>query len=263
MLSESELKKLKEQLKITLTEIETKAETLSKEKEVLKSSAKNYDKTQELTKYIREKTSTYENILSNLIPIIEENIKKEQEAILNLKNQQKSVIDKKNTLKDLKNQRKQELYGKNFNNIPRKKEIDQELNNYKKEIKLCEEKLSPTADQSVTDEAIKLIKTMSAFGEKLDVANAIISDNKKESKSINYGKMNAIKENLDKELNELKTKYPELIESSTKKENFNYVQAFNLVLSFGIFILKILSTSSLNAIGTETTKKVLFPSSSE
>lgn len=253
--------KLKERLQTTLTEIETKATELSKEKELLKSSATNYEKTQELTKYIREKTSVYENILSNLIPVIEANVKKEQEAINNLKMQQKSVSDKKEEIKGLKNQRKKELYGEKFDSIPRKKEIGTKLSYYKSELKTCEEKLSPTADQSITDKSIKLIKEMLEFEKKLDDAKIIISSAKTESKSINYGEMKAMKENLDKELNELQTKYSELLESSTKKGNFKYMQALNVVISLGIFILRILSTASLTAVGMETTKKVLFPPS--
>ena len=250
--------KLKETLQTTLNEIETKASELSKEKELLKSSAANYEKTQELTKYIREKISVYENILSNLIPLIEANVKKEQEAINSLKAQRESVSDKKKKIKELKNQRKKELYGEKFDNIPLKKEIETNLSRYKSELKICKEKLVPTAEQSVTDKSIKLMKEMSEFDEKLDNAKTIISSAKTKSKSINYGEMNAMKENLDKELNELKTKYSELLESSTKKENFNYIQTLNIIISLGFFILKTLSTASLTALGMETTKEALF-----
>lgn len=265
MPSEQELKKLskeslKQELEKVLTDIEKKAKEVSSGKEFIKSKAEHYEKTQKLTKDIREKMSTYENTLSKLIPMIESNIKKEQASLEILKSQKASVSEKQDNLKKLKDNRKKELYGENFDSIPQKKEIEATLSDYSSRSKDLKEKLLPTSEQNITDETINLIVEMSQFREKLNTANELISKVKKETKSVHYGELEAASEQLGQSLKELQTKYSQLQESSTKKGNFEYINIINFMISLGVFIIKTLSTASLTTIGTETTKQNLFPS---
>ncbi len=235
------LKNLQKNLE-TIENLET---TFISQKAKLKESAKNYSKTKTLVQTCKDKLEKYTALINKIEKDVSENNSLEREAQQILADRKKKIIKFRDNLAELKENRRSELYGTQFEKTFTKEDIRDYRNQLKRQIS----EFDLAKATKLNESAEIFIKKLRAYGDILDKA---ISESP--NVKISTDKFENLSQILSEEIDSLTIKFKNL-----KKEGSSSASIAKWIISWGEWGTMQALSAAVTTIAAYATTKYVIP----